>query len=59
MKQLNLRLTDELHARLAAAAKRNRRSTNAQIETYCEHGLNVDDRAEYPPLPSETHGDPS
>ncbi len=51
-KNVNVRFDDEMHARLVAAAKRNRRSLNAQVETYCDRGLNADDLAEYPPVPA-------
>lgn len=41
-KHISLRLTDETHARVTAAAKRNHRSLNGQIEEYCDRGLTMD-----------------
>jgi len=41
-KHVSLRLTPEMHSRLAAAADRNHRSLNGQIEEYCENGLALD-----------------
>jgi hypothetical protein len=39
MKQINLRLDDEQHAHLVAAAKRDRRSLNAEIEWCIDRAL--------------------
>lgn len=39
MKQLNLRLSDELHAKLKVAAEAERRSLNAEIVVLLERGV--------------------
>ena len=39
MKQITLRLPDELHAALKAAAGQDHRSVHAQVLTYVERGL--------------------
>jgi hypothetical protein len=39
MKQITLRLPDELHAALKAAAGQEHRSVHAQVLTYVERGL--------------------
>lgn len=41
-KHISLRLTPEMHSRLVAAADRNHRSLNGQIEEYCDRGLALD-----------------
>lgn len=42
---LNVRLTVELHARLAQAAERDHRSKQAQMAYYIERGIVQDERA--------------
>ncbi len=49
MKTTNVRLPDGVHERLKAIAERNRRSLNAQIVWYLEHGLDDEDQADSPP----------
>ena len=44
-KQITLRLPDEMHERLKAAAGHDRRSLHAQVLVYVERGLNADDDA--------------
>lgn len=41
MKQISLRLPDELHARLKAEAERNRRSLHAEILWRLEQGTSA------------------
>lgn len=41
-KQITLRLSDELHERLKAAAERDHRSLHAQMLVYAERGLEQD-----------------
>lgn len=44
-KHVSLRLTDELHNRLVAAANRSHRSLNGQVEWYVEQGVTRDELA--------------
>ncbi len=44
MKQLNVRLPEELHEKLKVAAERDRRSLNAMIIVMIERGLAEGDR---------------
>ena len=46
MKNLNLRIPDELHERFKEAAEHDRRSLNAEILWLAERGLNDDERGE-------------
>ena len=41
-KQITLRLPDELHERLKAAAEHDHRSLHAQVLVYAERGLDQD-----------------
>ena len=42
MKNLNVRLPDELHARLVAAAENSRRSLNSEVLWLLDNALNTE-----------------
>ena len=45
-KQITLRLPDELHERLKAAAEHDHRSLHAQVLVYAERGLDEEEAAQ-------------